>query len=68
MKHLEMDINFGKFLSHRSYILNKVGRFEILLASVAQLDAHPIGDQKLRVQPPPGRQLTLVEIDHEIIF
>ena len=33
-------------------------------ASVAQLDARPTGDQWVR--PPPGRQHSLVEIDHEI--
>ena len=36
------------------------------LASVAQLDARPIGDQEVAGSTPPGRQHSFVEIDHEI--
>ena len=42
----------------------------LLPASVAQLDAHPIGDQEvagLTPPPPPrGQQHSFAEIDHEI--
>ena len=40
--------------------------FYLFTALVAQLDAHPTGDQKLQVRPLPGRQHSFVEIDHEI--
>ena len=33
---------------------------------MAQLDAHPTGEQGLRVLPPPGPQHSFVEIDHVI--
>ena len=36
------------------------------MASVAQLDARPTGDQDVAVRPPPGRQYSFLEIDHEI--
>ena len=36
-------------------------------ASVAQLDAHPTGDRRLPVRPPPGRQHSFVFIDHELL-
>ena len=35
-------------------------------ASVAQLDARPTGDQEVAGSPPPGRQHSFIEIDHEI--
>ena len=35
-------------------------------ALVAQLDAHPTGNERLQVQPSPVRQYSFVEIDHEI--
>ena len=35
-------------------------------ASVAQLDARPTGDRRLRFDPRRGRQHSFVEIDHEI--
>ena len=35
-------------------------------ASVAQLDMHPTGDQKVGGLTLPGRQHSFVEIDHEI--
>ena len=34
--------------------------------SVAQLDAHPTGDQEVAGSTPAGRQHSFVEIDHEI--
>ena len=33
---------------------------------MAQLDAHPTGDQAVAVSVPPDRQHSFVEIDHEI--
>ena len=33
---------------------------------MAQLDAHPTGDQKVAGSVPPDRQHSFVEIDHEI--
>ena len=39
---------------------------KFLPASVAQLDAHPTGDQEVGVRPSRGRQHSFVEIDHEI--
>ena len=37
-----------------------------VLASVAQLDARPTGDQDVAGSTPPGWQHSYVEIDHEI--
>ena len=35
---------------------------------MAQLDAHPTGDQEVAGSVPPDRQHSFVEIDHEIFF
>ena len=35
-------------------------------ALVAQLDAHPTGDQEVAGSTPPGRQHSFMEINHEI--
>ena len=37
-----------------------------LSASVTQLDARPTADQEVAGRPPPGRQHSFMEIDHEI--
>ena len=34
---------------------------------MVQLDARPTGDQEVADRPPPDRQHSFVEIDHEII-